>query len=66
MMRMMIGVIALVLGTISAIAGDTDRKGETWCWSPDLTSHGTCVYSLRQCQEIVRLRRAGICRRPGS
>jgi hypothetical protein len=63
-MRMMIAVIVLVFGTIGAIAGDTDRKGETWCWSPDAMTRGSCVYSLRQCQEIVRLRRAGVCHRP--
>jgi hypothetical protein len=29
-MKMMIGVIVLVLGTITAMAGDTDRNGETF------------------------------------
>jgi hypothetical protein len=33
-----------------------------WCWSADLNSHGSCVYSLEQCFAIVKLRRAGVCR----
>jgi len=62
--RMLIASIALVLATSSAIAGDANEKSTTWCWSPDVTTRGNCVYSLRQCQEIVRLRRAGVCHRP--
>ena len=34
---------------------------QAWCWSPDLHSPRTCVYSREQCEEIVRLRRSGIC-----
>ena len=65
-MRMIIvSMIALVLGMISAVAGEwADRKGETWCWSPRSDIRGDCVYSLEQCERIVRLRRAGICHRP--
>jgi hypothetical protein len=33
----------------------------TWCWAADLHSPRTCVYSRQQCEEIVRLRRTGIC-----
>jgi hypothetical protein len=60
----MIAMIALMLATGTAVAGDTNEKGATWCWSPDVTTRGSCAYSLRQCQEIVRLRRAGVCHRP--
>jgi hypothetical protein len=63
-MRMIIvSMIALVLGMISAVAGEgADRKGETW--SPRSDIRGDGVYSLEQCERIVRLRRAGICHRP--
>jgi hypothetical protein len=69
MRMMMISTMIIVFGIITAMAGEgkTNRQSDesfTWCWSPDLTSRGTCVYSLRQCQEIVRLRRAGVCHRP--
>jgi hypothetical protein len=33
----------------------------TWCSSADLHSPRTCVYSRAQCEEIVRLRRTGVC-----
>jgi hypothetical protein len=63
-MRMMM-IVALVLATSCAVAGDANEMGRTWCWAPDVTTRGDCIYSLRQCQEIVRLRRAGVCQRPG-
>ena len=62
-MRMMIAMAALVLATSSAVAGDANAKG-TWCWSPRSDIRGDCVYTLRQCEEIVRLRRTGVCHRP--
>ena len=52
------GLILASLLLIFAAARD-----ETWCWSPDDMTRGVCVYNLRQCQEIVRLRRAGFCHR---
>lgn len=55
--------IVLVLATGSAIARDANVKG-TWCWSPRSDIRGDCVYTLRQCENIVRLRRAGVCHRP--
>ncbi len=38
---------------------------ETWCWAPDVHTRGDCIYSLKQCEEIVRLRRAKVCHQPG-
>jgi hypothetical protein len=64
-MRMMMIATMIALATSSATAGDANEKSTTWCWSPDVTTKGSCVYSLRQCQDIVRLRRAGVCQRPG-
>jgi hypothetical protein len=35
------------------------------CWAPEVNAPRTawtCTYTLAQCQEIVRLRRAGVCR----
>ena len=34
----------------------------TWCWSADLNSHGSCVYSREQCYALMRLRGSGVCR----
>ena len=34
---------------------------QTWCWSPDLHMPRTCVHTQQQCDEIVRLRRTGVC-----
>jgi hypothetical protein len=34
----------------------------TWCWAADLNEQGSCVYTREQCFEIVKLRRAGVCR----
>jgi hypothetical protein len=33
-----------------------------WCWSADLNEHGSWVYSREQCYEIMKQRRAGVCR----
>lgn len=58
----MIAMVALVLAAGSAVAGDA--KSTTWCWSPRSDLRGDCIYTLRQCEAIVRLRRAGVCHRP--
>jgi hypothetical protein len=34
----------------------------TWCRAADLNGHGSCVYRRDQFYEIMKLRRAGICR----
>jgi hypothetical protein len=64
-MRALIAVIAVVLAMSRAVAGDANPKATTWCWSPRSDIRGDCVYTLRQCEEIVRLRRTGVCHRPG-
>jgi hypothetical protein len=33
----------------------------TWCWAADLHSPRTCVYDRAQCEELIRLRRIGVC-----
>ena len=61
----MVAIIALVLATnVKAKVEHAQFLSETWCWSPRSDIRGDCIYSLRQCQEIVRLRRAGVCHRP--
>jgi hypothetical protein len=63
MRMMMIAAIALILAT-SRFASPAAAQQETWCWAPDVSTRGDCVYTLAQCQEIVRLRRSGVCHRP--
>jgi hypothetical protein len=55
--------VAMALIFVAAFALPAAAQ-ETWCWAPEVNAQRTswtCTYTLPQCQEIVRLRRTGIC-----
>lgn len=50
-----------IIFVFTVILASPAAAEETWCWSRDVNAPRTCVYTLKACQEIVRLRRSGIC-----
>lgn len=60
--RMTSVVLALIIILLLVVRwSDRARAGDTWCYASDSFSSRSCVYDLKQCEEIRRLRGHGIC-----
>lgn len=54
-------MMMFVLTSMLVSPAAAKEKATTWCWAPDVNAPRTCVYTRQQCQDIVRLRRSGVC-----
>jgi hypothetical protein len=54
-------LLIAVVGSMLVAPALAERTTVTWCWAADLMAPRTCVYMREQCQDVVRLRRSGIC-----